>query len=314
MPPGGVTDQVLAKIDNTDYNTMWTSSAGGGGSAIYVADTAPAGAPDKSLWVESDTGLLFFRWNDGTSLQWVSLGTPTGNAVMYTPQTLTAPQQVQARQNISALSTVKIVTFTASGTYTPTVGIIYCVIECVGAGGGGAGAQSTSGNVAGGGGGGSGSYSRKLATAAQIGASQTVTIGTGGTLGISANGSGGAGGDTSVGSLCIGKGGGGGGGGSTSLVNGGAGGVYGTGDVLTAGNQGGFGAGYAITTIHGFGGAGAPSVFGGGVFTPVSVSSGGVSGKALGAGGSGGYSYNAISAAPGGNGAPGSVIITEYII
>ena len=86
VPPGGVTDQVLAKIDNTDYNTKWTSSAGGGGSAIYVADTAPAGAPDKSLWVESDTGLLFFRWNDGTSLQWVSLGTPTGNAVLYTPQ------------------------------------------------------------------------------------------------------------------------------------------------------------------------------------------------------------------------------------
>ena len=102
VAPGGLTDQVLTKIDATDYNTRWTSPAGGGGSAIYMQDTPPAGAPDKSLWVETDTGLLFFRWNDGTSLQWVTLGNATGNAVLYTPQSLTSAQMAQARQNIAA--------------------------------------------------------------------------------------------------------------------------------------------------------------------------------------------------------------------
>ena len=69
-------------------------------SPVYVGDTAPVGAPDKALWVETDTGLLFFRWNDGTSLQWVSLGNALGNAVLYTPQTLTSAQASQARANI----------------------------------------------------------------------------------------------------------------------------------------------------------------------------------------------------------------------
>src|SRR3954471_20116985 len=67
--------------------------------------------------------------------------------------------------------------FTASGTYTPTPGMVACVIECVGGGGGGGGAQSVGGNNGAGAGGGGGGYSRTYATAATVGASQTVTIG-----------------------------------------------------------------------------------------------------------------------------------------
>jgi hypothetical protein len=44
-------------------------------AVIYVSDTPPAGAPANSLWWESDTGLLFVRYNDGDSTQWV-LSTP----------------------------------------------------------------------------------------------------------------------------------------------------------------------------------------------------------------------------------------------
>jgi hypothetical protein len=38
---------------------------------VYVQDTAPAGAPDNSLWFESDTGIIYVRYNDGDSSQWV---------------------------------------------------------------------------------------------------------------------------------------------------------------------------------------------------------------------------------------------------
>lgn len=78
----------------------WTSGTGYG--AIYVSDSAPA-APVGSLWFESDTGLLFFRFNDGDSIQWVSIPGGYADAVRYgAAQTLTATQQTQARVNISA--------------------------------------------------------------------------------------------------------------------------------------------------------------------------------------------------------------------
>ena len=68
--------------------------------------TPPVGAPDRSLWWESDTGNLYIRYNDGTSTQWVLVMPQASaaaiSAVTYTAQTLSAPQQVQARSNIYA--------------------------------------------------------------------------------------------------------------------------------------------------------------------------------------------------------------------
>jgi Chaperone of endosialidase len=43
----------------------------GGVTSVQVGDTAPANAPDNSLWFETDSGLLFLKYNDGTSSQWV---------------------------------------------------------------------------------------------------------------------------------------------------------------------------------------------------------------------------------------------------
>jgi hypothetical protein len=80
-----------------------------------------------------------------------------------------------------AVSTIVTQVFTTPGaaTYTPTAGMIFCIIECVGGGGGGGGgvaSGSGSGLSSGGGGGGGGGYSRSLATAATIGASKAVTV------------------------------------------------------------------------------------------------------------------------------------------
>jgi hypothetical protein len=46
-------------------------SAWAGDASLYISDTPPVGASDNSLWWESDTGLLFVRYNDGDSTQWV---------------------------------------------------------------------------------------------------------------------------------------------------------------------------------------------------------------------------------------------------
>jgi hypothetical protein len=73
--------------------------------------------------------------------------------------------------------------FTSSGTYTPTAGMIACIVECVG-GGGGSGAASAPGaglvTIAVGGGG--GSYVRKAFTAGDVGVSTPVTVGAGGPI------------------------------------------------------------------------------------------------------------------------------------
>jgi hypothetical protein len=210
--------------------------------------------------------------------------------------------------------TVKKQTFTANGTYTPSAGMLYCIIECVGPGGGGGGAAFTAGNFFGGGGGGSGSYSRKLATASDIGVSKTVTVSAGGAGGAagSNNGSNGAG-DTSVGTLCVAKAGGGGKFGSVAQGGTpGAGGVAGTGDATGAGMPGlaGFYNAFNQTITCGGGGGGGSSAFGGGALTNTVADAAGTAGGNYGSGGAGGWAVTANQA--GGAGSAGFVIITEF--
>ncbi|MGH7745098.1 MAG: hypothetical protein ACREQ5_09910, partial [Candidatus Dormibacteria bacterium] len=91
--------------------------------------------------------------------------------------------------------------FTASGTYTPSAGMLYCFVRLQAPGGGSGGTPSDAGNFSVSGGGGSGGYAERLLTAAQIGASQTVTIGAVGAAGTSGANAGGTGGTTSLGAL-----------------------------------------------------------------------------------------------------------------
>jgi hypothetical protein len=218
----------------------------------------------------------------------------------------------------NALAKTKVQKFTASGTYTPSTGLINAIIECVGGGGAGGGAKGTTANYYGAGGGGSGSYSRLYATAATIGGSQTVTIGAGGTAGTAGENNGNNGGDTSVGTLCIGKGGSGGLFGSVNQVGaGGAGGVAGTGDATPTGTPGIAGLYATITTVAFPSGSGASSVLGGGapgIQTGSGTCGAGTSAVANGGGGGSGAicnSANALTAA-GGIGGSGFVIITEF--
>src|SRR6476646_7224198 len=114
-----------------------------------------------------------------------------------------------AAQTSSTGMMTKIVPITASGSYVPSPGLVSAMLECVGGGGAGGGVTGNSTFYASGGGGGSGGYSRRSVTAAQLGASQSITIGTGGTP--VNNAPGGNGSATSVGSLCVANGGFGGG-------------------------------------------------------------------------------------------------------
>lgn len=213
---------------------------------------------------------------------------------------------------------IAVQTFTTTGTYTPTSGMVYCVIECVGGGGGGGGAPSTGGStVGGGGGGGAGEYAIGVFSSATIGASQSVTIGAAGTA--NSGTTGGNGGNSSVGSTLISAN--GGSGGLSNSVNGsigvggGAGGTGGTGgSYRVAGNPG--SPGFLCTNTNSIwvSGQGANSKFGNGGPPQIKVSSAGNAGAGNGTGGGGGANDASQSANLGGVGTKGIVVITEYVI
>jgi len=83
-----------------------TGPAGPQGPNLTISDTAPAGALPGHLWWESDTGILYTYYNDGTSSQWVAIssgGAVPSDVVRYdTAQALTSAQQERARANIYA--------------------------------------------------------------------------------------------------------------------------------------------------------------------------------------------------------------------
>jgi len=204
---------------------------------------------------------------------------------------------------ITALQTLPIVsvkhqTFSTSGTYTPSTGMSYCIVECVGGGGAGGGTPSTSGSqIAVGGTGGAGGYSRGIYSSATIGASQSVTIGSGGT-GVSAS-TGNTGGTTSFGSLITCNGG----------VGGGAGTASSTWSYVNIGGAGGSASGGNVANFTGA--TGQPAAYGYGLFgffspgTPSHLGSAGAGGSSL--------QGNPSSAAQSGNaGNAGMVIITEF--
>lgn len=212
------------------------------------------------------------------------------------------------------ISSVNVQTFTTSGTYTPTAGMKYCTIEVVGGGGGGGGAEDSTGiGIACGSGGGAGGYARLTASAATIGASQTVTIGAGGAGGTAGPNPGSNGGTTSVGTLVSATGGTGGSQGSAAngdIGFGSPGGVGSSGDINISGGPGYPGIGYTSSGNRCASGSGGNSYFGSG---GISVNDApGQSGAGYGGGGSGAATvFDAAEA--GGNGTDGVVIITEYV-
>lgn len=209
--------------------------------------------------------------------------------------------------------------FTANGTYTPTSGMKYCIVEGVGGGGGGGGALGAAARTSTGGGGGAGAYARKVLAAASIGASKAVTIGTGGNGGTAAPTSGNTGGTTDLGtSLFVAEGGSGGGNSSSTTPGaGGSGGGLGggnIGDASLCGDNGAAGVSASIITISATGGKGGVSVGGrggqGGATAPASGADGnnGVFG-----GGGGGASSGSTTGKAGGTGGNGYLTIIEFI-
>lgn len=243
--------------------------------------------------------------------------TGTGNSICNNPG-----------MSCGYVSQINVQSFCASsctstaGPYVPATGMIYAIIECLGGGGAGGSITGQATLSSGSGGGGSGGYSRTLATASIIGSSLTITLGAGGTPAAAGNNNGGNGGTTTVATvtpvtLCGANGGQGGNFDNNQAGLGGSGGSAGTGNIIAA-------AGSTAETVVdilasaqalGKSGQGGISPWGsqGTNQTAFSSAQAGKAAAGYGAGGSGAAASASTNTAAGGAGAPGLVIITEYI-
>lgn len=273
--------------------------------------------------------------NNGTLITGAT-GVPSWLANGTTGQLLTATTGSPPSWGPPPASTAGKVTgqaFTSTGafTYTPTANMVTCIIELVGSGGASGGCAGGAGLVASGsGGGGGGSYLRIYATAAQIGASASGSVGTGGTVGSAGNNAGNAGGNTTI---TIGGGttwtaaGGSGGGGSTNnaagfSVAGGAANANTTGTNATlmaniTAQKGDVGWGFGSSGIAVGGGGGSPGgPFGqGGLGAKITTSTTSTGNAASGVGGGGGGSaiLNSATNITGTAGSNGFCLVTEFL-
>ncbi len=303
-------DQLNTDWSNADGFILGANTGNIGNSAPTIPATA---APTGGMtWINNTANPWVINIYDGTN--WVMTGSINTTDHIYS--------------NVGNIA-VNVQAFTTAGafTYTPSVGMSYCIVEIVG-GGGGAGYMNTPnpGIVATGGGGG-GQYTRQIFTLAQIGASQPIVIGAGGaagspgvdagnggtsTFGVSAtllSVAGGHGSPTMTG-IASGLQGAPGGAGGTSVGN--------LGFFSVPGTQGVNGMALGQGSISfGFGGAGGNSFFGGGGhgFTVVfgGTQGAGLISVAPGSGAGGGASIFATGGGGGTAGQAGAVIITEFI-
>jgi hypothetical protein len=231
------------------------------------------------------------------------------------------------RAGLGILGSVTAQFFTANGTYTPSSGMVACLVIATGGGGGAGGSACaafvTGPSLAAGGPGGAGGTCIELFTAAQIGASQVVTIGTGGSGGNNTGTDGTTGGNTTLGSLFNARGGDGGigvsvGDGETGFGSPGEGDSGINGLINLAGGGGTRNISTGVGTIRGLGGVafwGPDPTYPTNVFDSEDVSEAGINAVNYGNGGIAGLVQNVSSTQTnqaGGNGKAGCMLILEF--
>ncbi len=285
----------LVRADDTEVWTRDNVSAAASALAVVTSVNDLTGDVDLTAAEIPFTTATSTTWFEGTDVEsaidalitYADTGKPASSipivdagGLITATNVETALAELAGRSNSGLF--LRRTVFASTGTWTK--GANCNVVDVQGVGGGG-GSGAAGAGAAGGGGGG---YFRKRISSP--GATESVTIGTGGAVAT-------AGGTTSFGSHASATGGAAG-----AAIAGGAGGAGSGGDVNFTGGGGGGGASIDSTSCFGAGGS---SFFGGGAPADYNNSAGKAGVTGCGGGGSGGT-------ATGGNGGSGLVYVDEY--
>lgn len=212
----------------------------------------------------------------------------------------------------AGIASINQIIYTGSDTYTKPANLLYLFIEVIGSGGGGGGSPGGVSGAAVAGGGASGAYASSFLAAADVGATEAVSIGAAGSGGAAGANDGNDADGSSFGDLV-----------TTITAFGGKAGTNsagfafaqggtafgGTGQIVGSGQYGESGIADGVTQV-GRGGNGAPSFFGGGGRGAFSEGNG--NGSAT-PGGGGGGALSFTSDEMGGDGALGLIRVTEFL-
>lgn len=65
----------LTNVSNSDFlskaNLAGVSSGGGGNTTVSVSSSVPVAPSSGNLWLDTNTGILYVYFNDGSSSQWI---------------------------------------------------------------------------------------------------------------------------------------------------------------------------------------------------------------------------------------------------
>lgn len=286
-------------------------------------NSAPGTTVAFQPWVDTSSSPAVWKVRNATNSGWITIGvldatfavggvTPIANGgtgqttasgainALVPSQTGNADKFLKTDGSLVswavAAAGANIQVFTSSGTYTPTSGKATFVVFATGGGGGGGGAN-ISVNSSGSSGGGGGTAVR-LYNTTEMGASASVTIGSGGSAGNTSGSNGSAGGSTSFDP---------GGSGLTITGNGGGGGQ---GNVGGAGTSTGGGGGSTVNSIIDVSGQKGTSSFQSGLLSAIGVGGSSFWGGGRGSGGHGAF-YGSQSNA-GAAGTAGVVFVLEF--
>lgn len=311
-------NNILTMTQDTEAYLVCIATTGTGASSWYFSFLNKVESAGTVTSVGSGTGLTGGPITTTGTLSFAAIGAhklwanvTSGSAVPTEVSTSTFLQSINHQ------------VLTSSGTYTPTANSVFFIVEQVAAGGGGGGAASAgAGQGSAGGGGGGGGYSWTTYTAAEMGASATITIGASGAGGAAGNNAGSAGGNTvfdpaGTGATMTSVGGSGGSSAastaSASITSPGNGGSSSGGAINISGSPGGYGWWTASIAII-QGGNGGNSILGSGYGnnTGANTGSAGIGASPYGGGGDGARAAAGVDRA-GGNGAAGVIRVTEFI-
>ena len=77
----------LSNVSNSDFlskaNLAGVGGGGGGNTTVSVGSSLPASPSSGNLWLNTDTGILYVYFNDGSSSQWIQPASPYPDTTIF---------------------------------------------------------------------------------------------------------------------------------------------------------------------------------------------------------------------------------------